>query len=177
MSTKLAGGLGKAISATLSSEEKIIEELSYSGGGEAIVVTDVRVLIVKAGFAAQAIFGQKVKSYPFDAITSVEVSSGLLIGRIQINVSGSSEGSGRGTVNSTAQAENLVQISRDQLPKARAIAALIEQLRAKAKNLMVSNPALLQTTLADELIKLGSLVQNGLLSREEFEIAKAKLLS
>ncbi|MFB9991905.1 PH domain-containing protein [Deinococcus oregonensis] len=180
--SKLPGKLGEAIEATLRAEEQVLREIHIVGEG--LVVTDQRVLIVKGGSAAQAMFGQKVKSYPFDAITSIEVSAGVLFGRIQITVPGSGEGAGRSAgPGATAQMENVVQIHRPMLPEARAIANFIEEHMAAAKQpkmMIAAVPALpvsAPSSLADELKKLAELRAAGILNQDEFEAAKQRLLN
>lgn len=180
--TKLPGKLGEAIEATLRPDEQVLRELHSTGEG--LVVTSDRVLIVKGGSAAQAMFGQKVKSYPFDAITSIEVSAGALIGRIQITVPGSHEGAGRSAgPGVTAQMENVVQISRPMLPQAREIANFIEGKVAAAKRPTVvvaqvpaSASAPAAPSLVEQLKELALLRDAGVLTSDEFDAAKAKLL-
>ena len=170
----LGGGLGRAATAALTPSEVVLDQLEGQTG-EAIVVTTKRVLIIKAGYAAQAMFGQKVKSYPYDMISSVEVSAGLISGRIQITVSGAHEGSGSNNKTSTAQKENLVQIFRNQLDHARAIGNLIEEKRDAMRHAPAAQAS--TASLADELMKLAQLRDTGVLSPTEFETAKQRLLS
>lgn len=180
--TKLPGKLGEALESTLRADEQVQHMIHIEGEG--LVVTDRRVLIIKGGLASQALFGQKVKSYPFDAITSVEVSAGALIGRIQISVPGTSEGAGRSAGPwATAQMENVVQISRAMLPQAREIANFIEDKVAAAKRPTVvvaqvpaATPLPGGPSLVEQLKQLGELRDAGVLSADEFDAAKAKLL-
>lgn len=175
--TTMAGKLGDAVRATLRPGEAVMREIQVIGEG--LVVTDQRLLIVKGGHAAQAMFGQKVKSYPFDAITSVEVSCGALIGRIQITVPGSVEGAGRSSgPGSTGQMENVVQINRSLLPQAREIANFIEERMHEARQpKVIAIPVNLpQASVADELQKLAGLRDSGILTQTEFDAAKARLL-
>lgn len=175
--SKLPGKLGETVNVTLKDDEVVLDEIA--GAEDGMVVTNRRLLIVKVGFAAQALHGHKIKSYPFDVITSVEVSSGALIGRIQITVPGSSEGAGRNSwSNPTSQNENLVQIGQHQLPEARRIANLIEEKMAEARRpaAVAVSPSALPTSVADELLKLAGLRDAGVLTEEEFSAAKARLL-
>lgn len=176
--SKLPGKLGDAINATLRSGEDILREIHTVGEG--MVVTTDRVLIVKGGSAAQAMFGQKVKSFQYDVISSVEVSAGAIFGRIQITVPGAWEGSGRSSLSNTAQMENVVQINRPMLAQAREIANVIEQRMAEARRptvVVAAAPAPAPVSLSDELMKLASLRDAGVLTSEEFEAAKARLLN
>lgn len=176
MTSGLTGKLGGAINATLRPSEVILDELENVGEG--IVVTSERVLIVKGGSASQALFGQKVKSYQFDSISTVEVSAGLIFGRIQITASGSTEGGNSRNLSDTAKMENVVQITRNQLPAARALANLIEKQKAQQRQPLVSpqSSERAPASLADELIKLAALRDDGVLTEEEFIQAKRRLI-
>ncbi|MBZ9715487.1 hypothetical protein [Deinococcus multiflagellatus] len=84
---------------------------------------DQHKLLVRGGPASQTMFRRKMKSYLFGAITSIKVSASALIGRIQIIVPGSSEGSDRSAGPAvTEQMENVDYISLPRSPEARAIA-------------------------------------------------------
>ena len=137
-------------------------------------VTDKRVLIAKVGVSSGAIFGQKVKSFSFDTITSVEVSAGLLLGRIQITASGTKELRINATLTEITQAENAVLINRKQLPEARQAAAMIEERRDLAKTTRQTASA---PDLASQLAQLATLRDSGALTSEEFDTAKKRLLT
>jgi len=169
--SKLRGGLGSAANSALADQELVVDEMEGLQG-EAIVVTDKRVLVIKAGFSSGALFGRKVKSYPYHQITSIEVSVGLTLGRIQLSVAGTSEAWLRSDIVNLSQAENVVQISRAQLEDARRIAALIEERIAASQQ--PNQPS--QLSLAGELAKLAELKESGVLSDEEFQAAKKRLL-
>ncbi|MEW5936114.1 MAG: hypothetical protein AB1816_21230 [Bacillota bacterium] len=86
----LPGGLALALEGVLVPGEEVVVCLRGCPG-EALVATQSRLIVVKAGFPSGAWFGRKVKWYPYHAVTSVEVSCGLLLGRVQVTVAGSAE--------------------------------------------------------------------------------------
>ncbi|MEW5934462.1 MAG: hypothetical protein AB1816_12870 [Bacillota bacterium] len=88
----LPGGLGLALEEALAPGEEVVVCLRGCPG-EALVATPSRLIVVKAGFPSGAWFGRKAKSYPLSAVSSVEVSCGLLFGRVQVTVAGSVEAS------------------------------------------------------------------------------------
>lgn len=176
--SSLPGKLSIAIDNILRPSEEVLKEIHSSGEG--MTVTSERVLIVKGGYASHALFGQKVKSFSFDAISSVEVSAGIMVGRIQITASGTSENSGSSKdISDTSRMENVVQITIDQLPLAREIANLIEIRRkdAKTPKITIDGSNLSQLSIADEITKLIQLKENGVLTEQEFEQAKSKLIN
>ena len=83
----LRGGLRLALEEALMPGEEVLVCLQGCRG-EALAATRSRLIVVKAGFPSGAWFGRKVKWYPYPAVTSVEVSCGLLLGRVQVTVAG-----------------------------------------------------------------------------------------
>jgi len=110
----LRGGLRLALEEALTPGEEVLVCLRGCRG-EALAATRSRLVVVKAGFPSGAWFGRKVKWYPYSAVTSVEVSCGLLFGRVQVTVAGSAE-AGHGLLEDApldalvgaVQAENVV---------------------------------------------------------------------
>jgi len=110
----LPGGLRLALEEALAPGEEVLVCLRGCPG-EALAATRSRLIVVKAGFASGAWFGRKAKSYPLSAVTSVEVSCGLLFGRVQVTVAGSAEalhglleGASLDALVGAVQAENVV---------------------------------------------------------------------
>ena len=99
------------------------------------------------------------KSLPYSAITSIESSPGIFFGKFTINSSGNKE-------------------TFDQLSNGN-IRELGEFIQAKMPT-SESTPPIPPTTsllsVADELEKLHGLVEKGILTQEEFEVQKEKLL-
>jgi hypothetical protein len=88
----LRGGLRLALEEALVPGEEVVVCLQGCRG-EALAATRSRLIVVRAGFPSGAWFGRKAKWYPLWGVTSVEVSCGLLFGRVQVTVAGSVEAS------------------------------------------------------------------------------------
>ncbi len=71
----LRGGLAKAFADTVRPEEKILSSLE-GGMGEALVLTDTRAIMLKAGIMAGVPFGQKALSFPYSDLTAINVGCG-----------------------------------------------------------------------------------------------------
>ena len=98
----------------------------------------------------------KVESFPYDTIAFVESSTGMLFGKITIYSSGNKE-------------------TFDQVDNG-AIREFEEYMQAKIPAPAPTPPIPGQVSVADELKKLLGLVDRGILTQEEFEVQKKKLL-
>ena len=171
----LKGGLLQALKDTLSAGEEPVIQLN-GNSGEALVVTDSRVIILKAGYSSGAMFGRKAKSFPFEQISSVETSKALIAGRIQITAAGTMEMSSRAGFTNTREAENIVNYSpgeRKAHERFTAAAAYIRERIAAAKKPVATPSA---SSLADELERLAALVTKGILTQAEFDAKKKQML-
>lgn len=102
----LSGGLKKALDGAIPAGEPIVVSLNGSAG-EAVVATDRRVIILKAGMAAGSLLGQKANSFEYSRITGVDVDAGLVYGRLQVRGPGTAETSEK-DINAAKQADNAV---------------------------------------------------------------------
>ena len=171
----LKGGLLQALKDTLHQDEEAILVLNGTSG-EALVVTDSRVIVLKAGYSSGAMFGRKAKSFPFDQISSVETSRAITAGRLQITAAGTVEIKQQ-SIGDAFQAENVVNYptAKGMHEKFTRAATIIRGKMAAARQ---QQPAVTPGTfsLADELERLASLVTKGILSQAEFDAKKKQLL-
>jgi GYF domain 2/Short C-terminal domain/Bacterial PH domain len=180
------------ISKTVESDERIIATLKGIGeetsigalfgkqagaalGGDYVLVTDRKVVIIKTGvgtFATGAL-GLKTKSYIYESISSVAVSRGLLFGEIEIVSSGMVE-KGSGGFFSGASKDSVVQFEKKYFDEAQQLAMEIRQMaHAARQNQHTGQKA---ESLADQIQKLSELHRTGILSADEFTEAKKRLL-
>lgn len=137
------------------------------------------VTIARTGMARLTI-GKGDKRIPAGSIAAVQwkPAGALVNGYIQFTIPGGNEQrsrAGSATFNA-AQDENSVVFTKKQAP-------VFEQLRQAVEAAIAQRYAPQQAyapsaapSVADELAKLGQLVQQGLLSRDEYEAQKARLL-
>ena len=180
---RVPGKLGDVLSATLTPDESLLASL-HTAQGEGIAVTDLRVIILKAGLYANAgMFGKKAISYNFRVITSVEHREGILGGHVKILVAGVQES---GSANFAAgknsywgknrESENVVTYARTALrPVVREMVALMQTRAHDARRSVATSSA--AVGLADQLLKLQELRNAGVLSDGEFAAAKQRLIS
>jgi hypothetical protein len=140
--------------------------------GEGLVVTDSRVMIIKAGSVTGAgLFGARCKTFRFGDISSVDLRVGPMGGHLQVSVAGTSEVKDRGSLD-MAKAENAVTFVSTYKNEMKEIAAYLNSVIAQRHERAAGAPS----GIADQLQKLGDLKAAGVLDEAEFVAAKRKLL-
>lgn len=139
--------------------EMIIQGMYKSGNG-ILVATNKRLVFVDKGL----MWGLKVEDFPYDRISSIEYSTGLLFGELKIYTSGNQS--------------KIEQVVKDQ------VRGFAEFVRARMTSVSEhkSMPAAPKTQVAAEndimsqLEKLAAMKTQGFIDDQEFKMAKAKLL-
>jgi len=164
----------KVFNDNISANESIDVKLQINNA-EAIVVTDRRVMIIKGGiFSGAGLFGIKYSSFNFNQITSVNFRLGVLEGHIQLTVPGNTDIKGK----TMKQAENAVTFPiKYYKERMKYIADLIRERAYTSQNPPHILKNTLGTGLVDQINELAKLKQQGIISEEEFQIVKRKLLS
>ncbi|TMQ28906.1 MAG: hypothetical protein E6K65_11345 [Nitrospirae bacterium] len=166
------GKLQSALQENLQSDEPM-EVCLNPAAGQAIVVTDRRMIIIKAGnVSGSGFFGVRAKSFPFSQITSVDVRMGMLGGHLQVSAAGTMEVKDREFMD-MATAENAVTFTSDYKAVMKEVADLI---RSKVLAAQKTSSVSAVRDIASQLADLQHLREQGALTDEEFAQAKAKLL-
>lgn len=115
------------------------------------------------------------KTIPYTAIQSVQLKKGSLLvnGYIQFGILGAIERSG-GIYNATDD-ENAVVFSKGSNDDAEKIKIFIEEKIFALKS-TTATTNIIQSTPADEVLKLKQLLDAGILTKEEFELKKKQIL-
>ncbi|MGW0550548.1 DUF4429 domain-containing protein [Streptomyces altiplanensis] len=154
--------------------------LSAKGNNGTITFDGHTVLIERKGLAARALVGVGEKRIPLHSINAVQwKKAGFSAGFIQFTISGGSERRSQfGRQSGDAMRdENSVTFHVKQMPAFEELRAAIDAAIAQRHAPQQAAPAAAPAgSVADELAKLGSLVQQGLLTQQEFEQQKARLL-
>ena len=143
-------------------------------GGDYLVLTDRRVILIKAGIGTwgTGAFGLKTKSVLFEHISSVDTSSGLMFGEIEIVASGMTEKAGGGFF-AGATKDSVIQFDKTLFDQ-------VEQLAAKIRDLAVSSRSgqlqVVASDIPDQIKKLADLRDAGILTEDEFHNKKSDLL-
>ena len=146
---------------------------------QAIVALEDRMLVIKPGWQAAASFGARVTSFYYRDVTGIEINTGLVMGVIEIN-SPAYQGTGTKDYWSTRKdhdphrATNCIPIRKGDLKKFKPSLDELERLVRDAKED--------RSRFADargigaELEKLAELRASGVLTEEEFQRAKGRIL-
>lgn len=129
--------------------ERIIQG-RFSGGQGVLVATDRRLLFVDKG-----IFGSKVVDFPYDRISSIEYSTGLLMGEIRVTVS--------------ANVSKIDQVHKQH------IQGFVALVRSKIEAAHGQPPPVAASDPVAQLERLAKLREAGHISDAEFQAQKARL--
>lgn len=160
------------------SRDETVRVIIHGANGQAIIGTDTRAFVCKPGFLAGATLGAEVTSWSYQNITGVQVHKGMLTGSVVIQAPGQSgkKTSYWGQKNDDPyKAPNAIPVAGDW-NDAKAGVALLRQL-VDAVHTPAPSPERASPSTADELRKLAELRSDGILSEEEFQAAKARLLA
>lgn len=176
----LRGGLGKALTSCVVDGERLLVALE-GNTGEALVATDRKVVVIKAGFSSGAMFGKKTKSFHYDSLSSVELSYGLLSGRIQLSSAGTVEQTHgyrqKGlleAIGDASQAENVVNFPTMKKTAFNEAAEIIREMIRRTKQPPANESR--RSDIAAEIRRLAELAKDGLITQEQFETKKLQLL-
>lgn len=120
-----------------------------------LISTNRRLLFVDKGI----LYGLKVEDFPLKSITSIQYSTGILMGEIKIHCSG-----------------NTATITNVEKKSTRHFAEYVRNRLSQTTN---DTPVIhtTPTDIYDQLEKLGKLKENGIITEEEFQQQKSKLLN
>lgn len=126
-----------------------------------LVATDRRALFVSEG-----VINHSFEDFPYNRITTVTSSRGMLMGKIVLHTAGAAR-----VVEQVAkgEAEAVAAVIRERIASA-------TQRRAAAPPAQSAMPSSSPAGLASELRELALLRDEGVLTAEEFEMQKTKLL-
>lgn len=136
---------------------EVIDNLAqgaYNKGQGILVSTNRRLLFVDKGF----LYGLKVEDFPLDKITSIQYETGLVTGEIRIHTAG-----------------NIAKIDNVFKASAKSFAEFVRNKLAQPKETLNTTVAAKPDVL-DQLEKLARLKENGILSDDEFNEQKKKML-
>jgi len=147
---------------------------TLDGVADLLEVYKDRVEIVPRGFLGLMNKGVRgIKEIPYHSITAVQFKeSGMMSGYLQFTIPGGNENRG-GIMDATKDENTFMFAGKENNAKAieikKYISEAVKELRAPR-----ATPAVL--SIADELQKLANLKTQGLISEQEFQVAKDKLM-
>ena len=148
-------------------ENEIIDE--EMGNDRFVAITNDTIYFVSIGVSSGFFFGKKVKSYPINSITSVDVGKKMMAGYMELTAAGMGGGSFAGA-GYMVMNENRIFFQKNKFKRFQEIANKIRELMKNKGNPVNTN------NLAGEIGQLHSLMKKGILSKKEFEAKKKQLL-
>lgn len=163
------------LKANIADGERILvklQTLSDRGDGEAFVVTDRRIYILKYGWITGHAFGGQCGAYGFNQITGLEIRKRWKAGVLEILTPADRNTQGKNPI----QADNMLMFVWDIQGEAfqRGVNIARETMQ-KALNASTA-PAVGQQSAADEIEKLALLRDKGILTEDEYQAKKRQLL-
>jgi hypothetical protein len=131
---------------------------TYNGGQGILVATNIRMIFVDKGL----LYGLKVEDFGFDKISSIQYEAGLIFSKIKIITSGNTA-----TIGDIEKAQCLEFHGKIR-------AKLTANQSNTSQNVSPNHGTI---DIADQLTKLAALKEQGILTQEEFDVQKKKLLS
>ena len=138
-------------------DEKLLYATSgfVDKGTVLVVVTDQRLMFVNHGM----IYGTDFREIPFEKINGVSYSTGIALAKVAID--------------NCANTTMIDQVSKKTAPE---FVEILKSAIASEKEVSSPEPTAV-FSVADELIKFKQLLDAGVLTQEEFDTQKAKLLA
>ncbi|MFB6825128.1 DUF4429 domain-containing protein [Streptomyces virginiae] len=153
--------------------------IEVSGQGGQLVFDGQYVTITRKGFLARATHGKGEKRLHVAQISAVQwkPAGALVNGFIQFSIGGADRQAPKGgrTLDASKD-ENSIVFTRQQQPEFERLRVALDQAIA-AQHAPQGTASNAPVPIADELLKLRSLVEQGLLTQGEFDQQKARLLS
>jgi hypothetical protein len=149
------------------------KEAGAAMGGDYLLLSSQRVVIVKSGVGTwgTGAVGLKIKTYLLDTISSVDVSSGLVFGDLEVVASGMVEKASGGFFAASTK-DSVVQFEKKFIKEVNALAEKIRSLAQSARR----GPSVVAMSIPEQIGKLAELHKQGILSDSEFSEKKTELL-
>ncbi|MDQ0275745.1 hypothetical protein QO003_000048 [Arthrobacter silviterrae] len=161
--------------------ERIVGKLQ-GDFGQAIVLTDRRLYILKWGFQTGQTFGGKCTGFDYKNLTSVEMKKHAVTRMVVVNSASNQNNNrlsywaDRGKGNNAIEADNVVTFSAKADTQFQQLVNLARENITNAHQSPAGAPAS-GIDVASQLEKLASLMDRGLLTEEEFATQKIRLLA
>lgn len=170
-------GVIDAVNKNLAPDEEIYVQV-IGLFGQTLVATQKRLLIIKPGFMAGAMFGMKVSQYSLSQISGLELRFNLMTGVFEVSAAGmqGTERSYWGTGKTSAeQSPNCIPLNKSLREPFEKAVRIIYKLMDDT-NTQKSGVPTVGLDIPDQIRKIADLKDSGIITNEEFENKKQELL-
>jgi hypothetical protein len=173
---KLKSKVRQALEQNLQPDETI-RVIIRGAHGQAMVGTDSRVFVCKPGFMAGASFGAEVTSWSYQNLVGVQAHKGIMSGAVVLQgpaQSGKKTSYWGGGKDDPSKAPNAIPVAGDWDQVNSGVARLRQLMDDSHRPVAATQAA--TPSAADELRKFAELRDQGVLSEDEFQQAKTRIL-
>lgn len=168
----------EAVEAHVRSTDEI-HGVMVGAANQGLVALQDRLIIVKSGVQAGAMGGNRVTTFPYADIISIEANTGMVNAVVEVLTAAYSGGAekdfwSRDRDRDPFKANNCLPTTKSALASAQGFLNEVRAMIAQAKRPGTASEG--GEGLADQLAKLADLHRAGVLSDEEFSSAKARIL-
>jgi hypothetical protein len=177
------GPIARKVVARRVSQDEIILDLVLGDSGQCLVSLVDRLLVIKPPGLLAGAADAKTATFPYDTITALEVNMGMITGSVEVIAAGY-DGKGRTQWWASQNRDqrdpfrlsNTIPISRGAAKRQADALDRIRQRILDAHSKALPATTVGTVSVADELAKLVALRDQGVLTPEEFELQKRRLL-
>ena len=156
-----------------------IHGVMIGAGNQCLVALQDRLIIAKSGFQAGAMGGNRVTTFPYTDIISIEANAGMVNAVVEVLTAAYSGGQEKDFWSASRdrdpfKANNCLPTTKSALASAQPFLNEVRAMIAGAKRPGAAPEG--REGIADQLAKLAELHKSGVLSDDEFTSAKASVL-
>ncbi|MFQ4148258.1 DUF2510 domain-containing protein [Arthrobacter sp. LAPM80] len=174
---------GESILADNLADGERIEAKLQGDFGQAIVLTDRRLYIVKWGFQTGQTFGGKCTGFDYRNLTSIEIKKHAVTRMVVVNSASNQNNNNlsywadRSKGNNAVEADNVITFSAKDDARFQQLVNLGRENITDSQQTTVVTATTGGTDVASQLERLASLMDRGLLTESEFIAQKSHLLA
>jgi len=152
----------------------------------AIIATDRRLFVFKKGILSGSLMANKLVSWDYGSISSIQLETGVLAGTVSVQAPGATVGEAKSWTrfpgdSAASKSGNAITLRREHFEQARAGVAVIRQLISEYRGQTATGnppePASHPADPVEQIRRLAELRDAGVVTPAEFEARKAELLS
>jgi len=168
------GKRGEKILAENLSEDEEIKAKIKGTHGEAFVITNKRLYVLKWGFVAGSMFGGRCNSFDFKNIVGIELNKGPLTGTVEIITPATQSTKANYWNNQSSKSDNIVTFTSNKFGVFGETVKMGREMIEKSNRHKVDYSK--KENYLDEIERLAELKEKKVITEEEFQNKKKEIL-